>query len=171
MLLAATHLRSINDQFILPVASSLDFAWMKSLVNRAPVPVTLVRDARSALMHSRAGIVASGTATVEAALIGTPFVMIYRVTPLTYKIGRRFVKLTRFAMVNLIAGRDVVPEFVQQGFVPEEVGDKVRDLVGDGPLREKMVRDLAEVRAKLHTSGNGTASDRAASTILASLAR
>jgi lipid-A-disaccharide synthase len=171
MLLAATHLRSINDQFILPVASSLDFAWMKSLVDRAPVPVTLVRDARAALMHSRAGIVASGTATVEAALIGTPFVMIYRVTPLTYKIGRRFVKLTRFAMVNLIAGRDVVPEFVQQGFVPEEVGDKVRDLVADGPLREKMVRDLAEVRDKLHTSGNGTTSDRAANTILASLAR
>jgi lipid-A-disaccharide synthase len=171
MLLAATHLRSINDQFVLPVASSLDFAWMQSLVDRAPVPVTLVRDARAALMHSRAGIVASGTATVEAALIGTPFVMIYRVAPLTYRLGRRFVKLTRFAMVNLIAGRDVVPEYVQQSFVPEEVGDKVRDLMEDGPLRETMIRGLAEVKAKLHTEGDETASDRAAKVILAALAR
>lgn len=171
MLLAATHLRSIHDQFILPVASSLDLAWMQSLLARSPVPVTLVRDARAALLHSRAGIVASGTATVEAALIGTPFVMIYRVNPLTYKVGRRFVKLTRFAMVNLIAGRDVVPEYVQQGFVPEEVGDKVRDLIGDGPLREAMIHGLAEVTAKLHTSGDGTASDRAANAILTTLAR
>jgi lipid-A-disaccharide synthase len=170
MLLAATHLRSVHDQFLLPVASSLDFAWMQALVARGPVPVTLVRDARAALLHSRAGIVASGTATVEAALIGTPFVMIYRVTPLTYKVGRRFVKLTRFAMVNLIAERDVVPEYVQQGFVPEEVGDKVRDLMADSPLRENMIRGLAEVKAKLHTRGGGTASDRAASSILAALA-
>jgi lipid-A-disaccharide synthase len=170
MLLAATHLRSIRDQFILPVASSLDFAWMQSLVDHGPVPVTLVRDARAALLHSRAGIVASGTATVEAALIGTPFVMIYRVTPLTYKLGRRFVKLTRFAMVNLIAGRDVVPEYVQQGFVPEEVGDKVRDLMADGTLRQAMSRGLAEVKGKLHTPGDGTASDRAARAILAALA-
>ena len=169
MLLAATHVRSIKDEFVLPVASSLDFEWMKSLVEQGPVPVTLVRDARAALLHARAGIVASGTATVEAALIGMPFVMIYRVAPMTYRIGRRFVKLTRFAMVNLIAGRDVVPEYVQHGFVPEEVGDKVRDLMADGPLRDTMVKGLTEVRAKLHTEGEGTAADRAAAAILASL--
>lgn len=169
MLLAATHARSIEDEFVLPVASSLDFEWMKSQVERGPVPVTLVRDARAALHHARVGIVASGTATVEAALIGTPFVMIYRVSPLTYAIGRRFVKLTRFAMVNLIAGRDVVPEYVQQGFVPEEVGDKVRDLIAEGPLRQKMIEGLTEVKAKLHTPGTATAADRAADAILASL--
>jgi lipid-A-disaccharide synthase len=135
------------------------------------VPVSLVRDARAALLHARAGIVASGTATVEAALIGTPFVMIYRVAPMTYKIGRRLVKLTRFAMVNLIAGRDVVPEYVQQGFIPEEVGDKIRDLMADGPLRETMIAGLAEVSAKLHTPGGKTAAERAAGAILASLAR
>ncbi len=171
MLQAAAHVRSIKDQFVLPVASSLGFEWMKSLAKHGPVPVTLVRDARAALLHARAGIVASGTATVEAALIGTPFVMIYRVSPTTYAIGRRFVKLTRFAMVNLIAGRDVVPEYVQQGFIPEEVGDKVRDLMADGPLRAKMIEGLAEVKAELHTPGEKTAADRAAAAILASLAR
>ena len=103
------------------------------------------------------------------ALIGTPFVMIYRVSPLTYAIGRRFVKLTRFAMVNLIAGRDVVPEYVQRGFIPEEVGDKVRDLMAEGPLRQRMIEGLAEVKAKLHTSGTATAADRAADAILTCL--
>jgi len=171
MLLAATHIRSIKDQFVLPVASSLDLEWLKSLVKHGPVPVTLVCDARAAMLHSRAGIVASGTATVEAALIGTPFVMIYRVAPMTYTIGRRLVKLTRFAMVNLIAGRDVVPEYVQHGFIPEEVGDKVRDLMADGPEREKMIKGLAEVKAKLHTTGQKTAADRAADAILRSLGR
>jgi lipid-A-disaccharide synthase len=171
MLVAAAKLRSSGDQFLLPVASSLDFDWMKSLVEGGPVAVTLVRDARAALMHGRAGIVASGTATLEAALIGTPFVMIYRVTPLTYRLGRRFVKLTRFAMVNLIAGHDVVPEYVQQGFVPEQVSAKVRDLMNDGPERETMVRGLAEVRAKLHTPGEQSAAERAAAAILACLAR
>lgn len=171
MLLAARHVRSIHEQFVLPVASSLDFEWMKSQVKNGPVPVTLVRDARAALMHARVGIVASGTATVEAALIGTPFVMIYRVTPLTYAIGRRFVKLSRFAMVNLIAGRDVVPEYVQEGFVPKEVGDTVRDLLAEGLLRESMVEGLADVKAKLHTPGDMTAADRAATAILASLER
>jgi lipid-A-disaccharide synthase len=171
MLLAATHVRSTKDEFVLPVASSLEFQWVKSLVEQGPVPVTPVHDARAALLHARAGIVASGTATIEAALIGTPFVMIYRVAPMTYAMGRRFVKLTRFAMVNLIAGRDVVPEYVQQGFIPEEVGDKVGDLIADGPLRETMSKGLAEVSAKLHTPGEKTAADRAAGAILATLAR
>jgi lipid-A-disaccharide synthase len=131
----------------------------------------LVRDARAALQHSRVGIVASGTATVEAALIGTPFVMIYRVSPLTYAIGRRFVKLSRFAMVNLIAGRDVVPEFVQQNFIPEKVAEAVRGLMAEGKARDSMKQGLAEVREKLHSSGEKTAAERAASAILATLAR
>ncbi len=169
ILLSATHLRSVHDQFVLPVASSLDMDWMHSLVDRGPVPVTLVRDARAALLHARAGIVASGTATVEAALIGTPFVMVYRVSPLSFKLGRRFVKVSRFAMVNLIAGRDVVPEYVQDEFIPEDVGIKVRELMADGPARSDMLAGLQEVRSKLHTPGGDTAADRAAAAVLATI--
>ena len=73
----------------------------------------MVPDALPALYHSRAGIVASGTATVEAALMGTPFVMVYRVSRLTYALGKPRVKVPYFAMVNLIAGEEVVPELVQ----------------------------------------------------------
>src|SRR5205814_9532659 len=85
------------------------------------VRIHLVPETLPALVHSRAAIVASGTATVEAALMETPFVMVYRVTGLTYLLGRSTVKVPHFAMVNLIAGREVVRELVQQDFTPESV--------------------------------------------------
>lgn len=169
LLETASRLRDEQVQFLLPVASSLDASWIGSLVSEGNTPVTLVRNARAALLHSRAGIVASGTATLEAALIGNPLVMIYRVTPLTYALGRRLVKLSRFAMPNLIAGREVVPEFVQHEFIPENVAAKVRELMQEGPARAKMISDLAEVRSKLHPQGNITAAERAAAAVLASL--
>ena len=69
------------------------------------LPVRLVDDARATLFHARASVVASGTATVEAALIGNPFVVVYRVSPLTYAIAKRMVKVPHVAMANLIAGK------------------------------------------------------------------
>jgi lipid-A-disaccharide synthase len=170
MLASAAQLSSSTIQFVLPVASSLDDAWVQEQLQGSPVAVALVPDARAALLHSHAGIIASGTATVEAALIGTPFVMIYRVSPLTYTMGRRFVKLSRFAMVNVIAGRDVVPEFVQHDFIPEHVAAAVHALMADGSTREDIIRGLAEVRNLLHSSGQISATDRAAQAILSSLA-
>lgn len=169
MVKSAKLLMGDDVQFVLPVASSLDLGWMKSLVEYSGVPITLVRDARAALLHSRVSIVASGTATVEAALIGNPFVMIYRLTALTYALGRRLVKLSHFAMPNLIAGREVVPEFVQQNFVPEKVAAKVRELIPDGAARNQMISDLSEVRSKLHPQGQSRAANRAAAAVLASL--
>jgi lipid-A-disaccharide synthase len=165
MLEAAIRL-GYHYQFVLPVATSLDPDWIRSLTAPSQVPVSLSRDPRASLLHARAAIVASGTATVEAALIGTPFVMIYRVTPLTWKLGRRFVKLTRFAMPNLIAGRDVVPEFVQTSFRPDAVATEVRALVADGPQRQAMLEGLAEVRAKLHPEADQTAAEKAAAAVL-----
>lgn len=153
-------------QFVLPVATSLDPEWMRSLISQSDVPVSLSRDARGSLVHARAAIVASGTATVEAALIGTPFVIIYRVSRLTWTLGRRFVKLDRFGMPNLIAGRDVVPEFVQHAFRPAAVADKIRELVADGPVRQAMLEGLAGVRAKLRPHGAETGAERAAKAVL-----
>ena len=71
-------------------------------------------DARAALLHARASVVASGTATVEAALIGNPFVVVYRVSPLTYAIAKRVVTVPHVAMANLIAGKEWFPELIQQ---------------------------------------------------------
>jgi lipid-A-disaccharide synthase len=86
--------------------------------------IHLVPEALPALAHSRAGIIASGTATVEAAMQKTPFVMVYRVTGLTYFLGRRTVKVPHFAMVNLIAEKAVVRELIQDDFTSGKRGPK-----------------------------------------------
>lgn len=104
-------------------------------------------------------IVASGTATVEAALLGTPMVVVYRVAPLTAIILRRMIHTPFFSMVNLIAGRRVVPELIQGDFTPAAVEAEVSRLLEDPTASEEMKAGLAEVRTKL---GPGGAIERAA---------
>jgi lipid-A-disaccharide synthase len=104
-------------------------------------------------------IVASGTATVEAALLGTPMVVVYRVTPITAFILRRLVHAPFFSMVNLVAGRRVVRELMQEDFTPTAVAAEVRRLLESREAREEMKAGLAGVRASL---GSGGAIERAA---------
>lgn len=173
-MLRAAELLGTEYDYILPVAPTLDLAWLGELAaGVAPnsnVRLRFTHDARSTLIHSRVGIVASGTATVEAALIGTPFVMVYRVSDLTWKLGRRLVKVPHFGMVNLIAGREVVPELVQSDFKPEKVAEEVRKLL-NGQARDRMLAELAAVRQKLHPGADAgeTAVDRAAQAIVRGL--
>ena len=175
MLDAAIQLGGRDRQFILPVASSLTSEWVQHRISGHAgghdLAIRLVEAARPALLHSRAAIVASGTATLETALIGTPFVMVYRVSPLSWMLGRKLVKVDRFAMPNLIAGRDVVPEFVQDKFQPTAISDKVRQLLDDGPARRTMLSDLAEVKAKLHSVDSTSTSERAAAAVLETICR
>ncbi len=124
--------------------------------------VHLVSDALPALAHSRTGIIASGTATVEAAIMETPFVMVYRVTPLTYLLGRWTVKVPHFAMVNLICGEEVVPELVQQDFTAERVVAELKRIIADGAPREKMIQGLKRVKQLLRRDMEGDAPERAA---------
>jgi lipid-A-disaccharide synthase len=134
-------------EFLLPIAPTLDRNFLKSLIGEQKV--ALVPEALPALWLSRAGIVASGTATVEAAMMSLPFVMVYRVSPLTYFLGKPRVKVPRFAMVNLIAGEEVVPELVQQDFTAQNVVSRVREILPDGPARNRMLEALAEVKRRL----------------------
>ncbi|HUK86521.1 MAG TPA: lipid-A-disaccharide synthase [Terriglobales bacterium] len=172
-LLAAADGLGPAYQFVLPVASTLDPKWVQQRVDARGSKPVLVRDVRAALKHSRAAAVASGTATVEAALLGCPFVMVYRVSPLTYRLGKPLVKVPRYAMVNLIAGKEVVPELVQRDFTARNVAAKLREILPDGPAREKMVEGLEGVRAQLQGAAGGggrqPAAERAAEAILQSL--
>lgn len=112
-----------------------------------------------ALAAADCAIVASGTATVEAALLGTPMVVVYRVTPVSAMILRRMIRTPFIGMVNLIAGRRVAPELIQDDFTPAAVEREVRRLLDSSSAREEMKYGLAEVRAKL---GPGGAIERAA---------
>jgi lipid-A-disaccharide synthase len=136
-------------EFVLPVAPTLDRSFLESLIGGSRDSVRLVPDALAALAHSRAGIIASGTATVEAAMMGVPFVMVYRVSPLTYFLGRSRVRVPHFAMVNLIAGREVVPELVQDDFTATKVVARVKEILPDGQARDRMIEDLAAVKTLL----------------------
>lgn len=159
----------IDYEFLLPIAPTLERSFLKSLIGNQPIH--LVPEALPALAHSRAGIIASGTATVEAAIMGTPFVMVYRVTPFTYILGRRTVKVPHFAMVNLIAGKEVVPELIQHDFTAENVIRHLKTILPDGPARQKMVDGLASVKAHLRGPNEVKMhpAERAADSVLALL--
>lgn len=158
-------------EFLLPVAPTLDWSFLRDLVNQQSV--TLVPESLPALWHSGAGIVASGTATVEAAMMHTPFVMVYRVSSLTYLLGKPRVKVPHFAMVNLVAGEQVVPELVQHDFTANNVVARLQDILADGVERNRMLEGLARVKSCLRApenAGEGSSqhpADRAAEIILA----
>lgn len=168
-MLESAALLGSGCEYVLPIAPTLDRSFLQNLIGSQRV--TLVPEALPALFHSRAGIVASGTATVEAAMMNTPFVMVYRVSRMTYLLGKPRVKVPRFAMVNLIAEEEVVPELVQYDFTAENVVSRVMEILPDGPPRERMVQGLSRVKARLRAPAQSGAPtqdppDRAAEIIL-----
>src|ERR1019366_8696860 len=98
-----------------------------------------------AVGHAAAAVVASGTATIVTALLGTPMVVVYRVTAATWWLGRRLVRTPFFSMVNLVAGRQIVPEFIQNRFQPEAVARAALDLLENRAVNEEMRKSLREV--------------------------
>jgi lipid-A-disaccharide synthase len=146
-------------QFVHAVAPNLRSELFAPYV-RAGFRVERIEGATyEALAAADCAIVASGTATVEAALLGTPMVVIYRVKPLTAVILRRMIRTPFVGMVNLIAGRRVAPELIQNAFTPEAVEGEVRRLLESEGMRAEATAGLAEVRARL---GPGGAIERAA---------
>ena len=150
--------RRADLQFALALAPSMDAARVAKAFDGLPVHVVSGRT-HDVLASCAAAIVASGTATVEAALLGAPMVVVYHLSSITYALGRRFVRVPHYAMVNLIAGRPVVAELIQKGFTPEATAAEVLSLIEDPARRERMRDDMAEVRARLGAPG---ASARAA---------
>jgi lipid-A-disaccharide synthase len=163
--IALLHAQRPELEFLLPLAPSIDRHLLEP--DLRGLPVRLVPDGAQAVLAScQAAMVASGTATVEAALLGAPMVVVYRLSALTHFLGRRLIKVPHVAMVNLIAGRRVVPELIQHDFTPERVADEIRSLLEQPERRDAMKRDLEEVRRRL---GDPGASRRAAHAVAALL--
>jgi lipid-A-disaccharide synthase len=182
-ILEAAALLGSEYEFLIPVAPTVGLSLVQAMVDSHPLlakearsgaptrsVLHLVPEALPALAHSRAGIIASGTATVEAAMMETPFVMVYRVTPLTYLLGRWTVKVPHFAMVNLIAGEEVVPELVQQDFTAERVVSELKHIILDAPRRQKMIEGLNRVKQVMRGNVEKNAPEHAARAIAQFLA-
>ncbi len=185
-------------EYLVPIAATVSaetLATMQEITGELlegpnPPRITFVKDARAALHHSRASIVASGTATVQALTIGTPFVVVYRVSRLTFALAKRLIHYPAeigdgaalkdadgnlpIAMPNLIAGRRIVPELLNDRFTAQNLAATLRPLLEDTPERARMIADLAETRAKLlppaESGPTGTPIERVCDAIEALLA-
>jgi len=149
-------------QFVLAAAQGIAKESLQEHARGGPALHIVEGATYDALAAADCAIVSSGTATVEAALLGAPMVVVYRVSATTAFIARRMVRTPFFSMVNLIGGRRVVPEFIQEAFTPEAVAAEARRLLGSAEERETMRKDLAEVKRKL---GPGGAIEKAAGII------
>jgi len=153
-------------QFIVPVASTIPVDRIEELITKTNLPIKAIRnDTYNALAHSKLAVVASGTATVEAALLGTPMIVIYRGSELSYRLIRPLIKLNTFAMVNLIAGKRVVPELIQHDATGENIARTVFAMLSDAQRRATMKDELDKVRARL-LEGGADASERAARAVM-----
>jgi lipid-A-disaccharide synthase len=161
---AVSQMKSAGPrQFVFAVAPGLTQAQLKAHMGTLAPGVTIVENATYDLLGAAdLAIVSSGTATIEAALLGSPTVVVYRVAPFTAWVVRRLARTPLFAMVNVLAGKEVVPELIQDAFTPERVVREAERLLASEEDRAAMRRELAKVREKLGPPG---AIDRAADII------
>ena len=138
-------------QWVLPVAPTLDPAFVRAHLDGAPV--TLVQDRTyAARAYAQAALVASGTATLETALLGTPFAIVYKLNALTYQMAKRIVKVPFFGLANVVARREVAPELLQDEVNPERLGRELTRLL-DPAVARGIRAELGEVRGHLGEPG------------------
>lgn len=172
MLDAATRLTLTRQiQFVVPVAPTLDLLWLEKAllecyVGRATIR-TVAHATYDALQHSEVAVVASGTATLEAALRERPMVVVYRVSPLSWLVGKLLVDVPYYSMVNLLAGKPLVSELMQSDFNAPNLAAQVEYLLDHPEAREKMAQEFRTLKPRL---GPGGATGRAADAVVGVLA-
>ena len=141
-------------QCILPVAQSLDLKEIKNITETSTVPITLVKEHFiEAIRACDAAIVASGTASLQTALALIPFVIVYRVSPLTFWIARQLADTKYIGLVNVLADREIVPEILQNDFSVSNVTKAAVRLLQDKDYRATMINQLKTTRTKLGEPG------------------
>jgi lipid-A-disaccharide synthase len=144
-----------NPQFVLPLASTVSREQVEPAIQSAGVEVMIIqRDTYNALGHADFAIVASGTATVETSLTGTPMIIVYRGSEVNWRLIRPLINLDTFGMVNLIAGRRIVPELIQHNCTGEKIAAEAQAILNDTGRLATMREDLQMVRERLQTDGS-----------------
>ena len=148
-------------QFVLPASANTGKAFFEEHIFRernAGASIQVIEgNAWDAIAHADLALAASGTVTVECALLGTPLVTFYKVTKISWYLGKLLVTVPFYCMVNLIAGRLITPELMQNDFTAERLAAEARRLLDDAGARETMRADLAAVAESLRTGGDAIA--------------
>ncbi|NPA57753.1 MAG: lipid-A-disaccharide synthase [Aquificae bacterium] len=154
--------------FVIPATPNVEGLVKQTVAEHGRLPITvLTKDefknpSYETMKHSVFSVIASGTATLEASIIGNPFLLVYKVSPITFFIGKMLVSVDFLGLPNLIAGREVIKELLQKDCNPEKIAEYSLKYLTDGELYGRTVADLKEVRQKL---GGGGALDRTANII------
>ncbi len=149
-------------KFIISVAPSMEKKYVEQIVERRKKQAdfeTVTDGVEKVFERSRLVIAVSGTVTLEAAISGTPAVVIYKVSPLSYRVGKAMIKVKNISLVNLIAGKEIIPELLQSKASPENIAEAVLEMLNDGPGLERLKNELFGVRDAL---GGPGASERTA---------
>lgn len=145
-----------DAQFVLPAAAGLDRHLLEGIIQSQPIRI-VANETYNAIRYSRAAIVASGTATLEAALLGTPEVIVYRISQASWLVGRALLKVRLYGIVNIILGEEVVPELFQEKMTPEAVSKAAIQLMDDVWAQSKIRGNYEKLRRLL---GSGNVADR-----------
>ena len=144
----------IQANYLMPVSESIELGWVRKLLEQSPVPVTAFHGAFLECIHSvNAAIVASGTATLQSSLALTPFVIIYKLAPLTFWIAKRMSRVPYMGMVNILAQRLIVPELLQNDLTAANLARETLRLLQDHSFTRQMRQEFASIRTQLGKPG------------------
>jgi len=156
-LLASAHLlqKEIPDlQFVIPLAPGISRTILSSQMKNISFPVKVVEGFTYDVMNlSELLIMASGTATLEGAILGKPMIIVYKVSLPSYWVGRALIRVDHIGLVNLVAEREIAPELIQKDVNPERIADEASRILRDPILSRKMAESMDEVRQKLGEPG------------------
>jgi len=141
-------------QFLLPLADTLEEKTIADILAGYTLKVNIISGhTYDAISCTDLAIVASGTATLETALLGVPMIIIYKISALTYLIGKMIIKVKNIGIVNIIAGKTIVPELIQNEANGQRIAAEALSILTKTEIKQKMIGELAEIRAKLGDTG------------------
>jgi len=139
---------------VLPLASTVNVELVREIIRPSNIEIALSsRNIYQALKTCDAAIAASGTVTLEVAMMGIPMVVVYRVSWASYRIGKMIVRVPFISLVNLVAGKRVVPELIQENAIPENLARETETLLSDRGARCRMIEELGMIRKRLGSRG------------------
>ena len=141
-------------EFVLPLADTLNIDFVLRIIDQYPVEVRIIRDdIYDVISISDIVMVASGTATLETALLETPMVIIYKISNLSYYIGKMLINVNNIGLVNIIAGKTIVPEFIQDEAAASNIAEEISDILANSSKMDKIKQELSRVRGNLGSPG------------------